>query len=1630
MATRIGDEGMVLPNAPKLMFDEALKLKGGLSEHITLLLKTSFNISLDLDDQAASKAAEEQMPLIEEWQEVMTKTRLISKLDIKECVEKHMPIPFLASIKAVRDLLPARPIATTLQNIEKFPALIERFNEWESSRLTMLEEMVAAFSASTETGEMTDKRYVDMHIAFAAAYVFKHRFRPSSLLPAGSSIYDREARKWASVDEMLSVLQDEDATEGYIGVNRATQAKVFQRISSGDVELAIRHQDQFFDKEASSALKDQALAIVSLGSGRWTSMALLRRAQKQLDKLNSVRSELPSEGTASTFERALICGKFKSGRGGRKYYGICDLVGMNLQDGHADARLLHRPSVSLAMLGVKPSSRTDANREHEEAEQELPEGTPVDESNQPLPQPRKPERNDLSSEIAELDDVELDDSDEATYEDFRYLVDDYGFRGLQIGNYVPQKMRRYLTGAIHQSVNDLADALQIPPTLVALGNPLPEALKNTDEVSHQSYPGMSMGLALGARGRGNAAAHYEPGGSEKNNTKRHIINLTRDKGAGSFCHEVGHGIDYTLAELCDFDKALSQINDKTISRVTGHPAGRRVGAVSEAWAVFWTMATNRHIQRGDAMPNKENMRSFAMDMLKDEYSSEPAYIEMVMGIGFAMKQAYARELTPKELLSRHAHAFCSELAHAVQNTEQLLVGFAQEAFDTLDPGIAKAELATREMWFLPDIDSREGINALADMKRTSILDASKLAGNIAAKLIERSTNREPHASTREAFENLMGYRISYARAAARLMREGISNGHFWATEQGHQKIKAALQGKDNEHVDVFDKKAMPSIALATANLLATKSTSWDVGVSRLIDILEAEGHSLKYGIETLQRELFSPTPHEMEVALSQPPKTIHLTDIERQTTPANLAGLESPHNANTLHSLVEGISALIKHLEQEGQSISAERLALHPRLMQRIAVDMNHRLTYMLERIFEKEEEVMTFLGIDGDEGGRIHPAMPSAVARAKLEEPDMLARLYAEGVDRHSSRPPFDRPFDASGYLSITSVFRDQLDGVLSTPDRARGFVQLIGLMQSIEADYARPAAKAGRNRDKGDELATAELEEAYAKYSPSLKAFMERDGYFDNAYANDLNEFKRDFYSGIHQAFGSMNDDLVSIPYTISTAGKKIAQAGAGVNQLITAWVRRGYADKSWHRVNEKNTAVRYFEGLKSFAASINELATSFAYMTDTEREDALTKAIGHPDTAPSTTDIEQIYQDGLMSFTSHTHPMTKPENPEFETWCQQHFAMVTASLHIKEFTSAEKDLLSYMQNDYRRWLPKTIAQHETSRMLRASAKYENRSIARNGYLEGERLKYWATPVEVFARSFETFVNDLIEAQGRESRYLVTVANPERQDRQLDALEALVASRVLTLPHVCLDLERFERELFQRYRPDYSLNYPTGIERLENEKAFAPLVASLAPGLSQRFPEAIALHEQNLANNVYQRKKEVLSPIAHAHLETKPRASNDVQPDLKKGNIVDVAVPASTEQSRVVESTMLDLHVAVEEEHEMVATHSHLEVSPDAESDASNDNQGLPHNSEKADCSSPREQAQEELEDLPLHIPPALRSAMEDVVGATEQDGSEEADGLAAVEHEGDGPVTPSSGLVPGSRPTKSPYTPSFNF
>jgi hypothetical protein len=96
----------------------------------------------------------------------------------------------------------------------------------------------------------------------------------------------------------------------------------------------------------------------------------------------------------------------------------------------------------------------------------------------------------------------------------------FGFRGVQFGNWVKQgKAGRDRQGMLNQAydaLHDLADIVGIPSNAISLNG--------------------ELGLAFGARGSGNAAAHYEPGTI--------VINLTKTKGAGSLAHEWFHALDH------------------------------------------------------------------------------------------------------------------------------------------------------------------------------------------------------------------------------------------------------------------------------------------------------------------------------------------------------------------------------------------------------------------------------------------------------------------------------------------------------------------------------------------------------------------------------------------------------------------------------------------------------------------------------------------------------------------------------------------------------------------------------------------------------------------------------------------------------------------------------------------------------------------------------------------------------------------------------------------------------------------------------------------------------------------------------------------------------------------------------
>ncbi len=101
------------------------------------------------------------------------------------------------------------------------------------------------------------------------------------------------------------------------------------------------------------------------------------------------------------------------------------------------------------------------------------------------------------------------------------FIDEFGFRGVEFGNWAASDERQKAVNLAYEALHDLASVLKIPPKAVSLNG--------------------SLGLAFGARGGGRFAAHYEPG--------KLAINLTKLRGGGSLAHEWGHAVDHYLGEL-------------------------------------------------------------------------------------------------------------------------------------------------------------------------------------------------------------------------------------------------------------------------------------------------------------------------------------------------------------------------------------------------------------------------------------------------------------------------------------------------------------------------------------------------------------------------------------------------------------------------------------------------------------------------------------------------------------------------------------------------------------------------------------------------------------------------------------------------------------------------------------------------------------------------------------------------------------------------------------------------------------------------------------------------------------------------------------------------------------------------
>ena len=178
------------------------------------------------------------------------------------------------------------------------------------------------------------------------------------------------------------------------------------------------------------------------------------------------------------------------------------------------------------------------------------------------------------------------------------LLDSYGIRGVEYGNYVDEESAKYHTQMAGLAFHDLSRVLGIDNQKI-------------------SYNGR-LAMAFGARGSGKAKAHYEPG--------RMVINMTKFAGGGSLAHEWGHFIDNVVA-IVGYDKKKgfnSYLSDGSIGE---HLPDKIKNAVTEL---------NNTIRRGD-IGTKEVVKP--TDRYKTHYHRQ---IDADVG-----------KMTPQEVYDKH-----------------------------------------------------------------------------------------------------------------------------------------------------------------------------------------------------------------------------------------------------------------------------------------------------------------------------------------------------------------------------------------------------------------------------------------------------------------------------------------------------------------------------------------------------------------------------------------------------------------------------------------------------------------------------------------------------------------------------------------------------------------------------------------------------------------------------------------------------------------------------------------------------------------------------------------------------------------------------------------------------------------
>lgn len=200
----------------------------------------------------------------------------------------------------------------------------------------------------------------------------------------------------------------------------------------------------------------------------------------------------------------------------------------------------------------------------------------------------------------------------------------FHIRGGEFGNWLSEKDAQTSLNMAYEAFCDFADVLGIEPPRVSFGN--------------------RLSIAFGARGNGNAVAHYEP--------MREVINITKMRGAGSLGHELFHALD----DICGKKLGLGGFMTKSLSR-----------AVPESVRNLMKVMTEKQLSAEES----RNIHLKEMERKESRLIRSVSYYFTDKEFGKTLAQTVISQLSDKELCTENSKlSLCETLAEMVSDSRK------------------------------------------------------------------------------------------------------------------------------------------------------------------------------------------------------------------------------------------------------------------------------------------------------------------------------------------------------------------------------------------------------------------------------------------------------------------------------------------------------------------------------------------------------------------------------------------------------------------------------------------------------------------------------------------------------------------------------------------------------------------------------------------------------------------------------------------------------------------------------------------------------------------------------------------------------------------------------------------------